>query len=81
MKFKSIVLTNFHRGGYSWEVQMQSPDQFSLAGGGGYSWLTSLRWLASFELKLIFFRNTFCHHRSPFAEHKSVIFYRGHHSN
>ena len=40
-----------------------------------------LRWLASFELKLIFFRNTFCHHRSPFAEHKSVIFYRGHHSN
>ena len=42
---------------------------------------TALRWLASFELKLIFFRNTFCHHRSPFAEHKSVIFYRGHHSN
>ena len=40
-----------------------------------------LRWLASFELKLIFFRNTFCHHRSPFAEHKSVIFYRDHHSN
>ena len=40
-----------------------------------------LRWSASFGLKLIFFRNTFSHHRSPFTEYKSVILYRGHHSN
>ena len=35
---------------------------------------TAIKVVASFELKLIFFRNTFCHHRSPFAGHKSVIF-------
>ena len=37
--------------------------------------------LASFESKLIFFRNTFCVHRSLHPEQKSIIFYRGHQPN
>ena len=33
--------------------------------------------VASFELNLIFLKNTFCHHRSPFTEYKSIILYWG----
>ena len=37
--------------------------------------------MASFESKLIFFRNTFCVHRSLYPEQKSIIFCRGHQPN
>ena len=37
--------------------------------------------MASFESKLIFFRNTFCVQRTLHPEQKSILFCRGHQPN
>ena len=37
--------------------------------------------MASFESKLIYFRNTFCVHRSLHPEQKSIIFCKGDQTN